>query len=181
MTKSYYTDTGQLRRQENPDGSVLQWRYQTDGRLSQEILRNGSTWTTVYDDFNRIVTRTLTNAAGTVLATEISAYDLRGNLISHTDADGYTKTATYDGLDRVKTAMGPPALSLSNGAPSAQQVTTYIYGASTAKIVTTQNGLGEQTVMTSDALKPARANPGLRRWHHHQPHPHDELRLFRRQ
>ncbi len=151
VTKSYYTDTGLLRRQENPDGSVLSWTYYTDGRLNQEILRNGSTWTTVYDDFNRIVTRTLTNAAGTVLATEISAYDRRGNLISQTDADGYTKTATYDGLDRVKTAMGPPALSLSNGAASAQQVTTYIYGAS-AKIVTTQNGLGEQTVMTSDAL-----------------------------
>jgi RHS repeat-associated protein len=146
VTKSYYTDNGLLRRQENPDGSVLSWTYYTDGRLDQEILRNGSTWTTVYDDVNRIVTRTLTNSTGTTLATESSAYDRRGNLISQTDADGYTKTATYDGLDRIKTSTGP-----ATTAGSAQQTTTYIYGKS-RKTFTVQNALGEQTVTTSDAI-----------------------------
>jgi len=146
VTNTFYTSTGQISEQDNPDGSVLKWRYQTDGRLSQEILRNGATWTTTYDDINRIVTRTLTTSTNIVLATESSAYDRRDNLISHTDPEGYTKTATYDGLNRVKTAMGP-----TTTAGSAQQTTTFIYGAS-SKILTTQNALGEKTVTTSDAL-----------------------------
>jgi RHS repeat-associated protein len=147
VTNTYYTATGQLRRQENPDGSVLQWRYQTDGRLSQEILRNGATWTTVYDDVNRLVTRTLTNAAGTALAQEISLYDRRGNLIAHQDTDGFVKTMTYDGLDRPKTVTGPPAIPNV----SAQQVTAFIYGAS-AKTLATLNALGEGTLTVSDAI-----------------------------
>jgi RHS repeat-associated protein len=146
VTNYYYTDTGQLSEQDNPDGSVLKWRYQTDSRLQQEILRNGSVWTTTYDDVNRIVTRVLTNATGTPIATEISAYDRRGNLISHTDPDGFVKTTTYDGLDRVKTSSGPAAVP-----GSAQQTTTYFYGKS-RKTFTTQNALGEQTVTTSDAI-----------------------------
>ncbi len=146
ITNTSYTSTGQLCQQTNPDGSVLQWRYYTDGRLQQEILRNGSSWTTVYDDINRTVTRTLTNAAGAVLATDISVYDRRGNLVSHTDPEGYVKTTTYDGLNRVKTASGPASV-----AGSAQQTMTFIYGAS-AKALTTQNGLGESTVTVSDAL-----------------------------
>jgi RHS repeat-associated protein len=141
VTSTFYTSTGQLSEQDNPDGSVLKWRYQTDGRLSQEILRNGSTWTTTYDDVNRTVTRRFTDGT-----TESSTYDRRGNLISHTDPDGFTKTATYDGLNRVKTTTGP-----ATAAGSAQQTTTYIYGAS-PKIVTVQNALGEKTVTTSDAL-----------------------------
>lgn len=146
ITNTSYTAGGRPRLQANPDGSVLQWRYYTDGRLQQEILRNGSSWTTVYDDINRTVTRTLTNSTGAVLATDISAYDRRGNLVSHTDPEGYVKTTTYDGLNRVKTATGPAAI-----AGSAQQSTTFIYGAS-AKTLGTQNAFGEQTVTTSDAL-----------------------------
>jgi len=146
VTNSYYTATGQLRRQENPDGSVLESRYYTDGRLQKQILRNGSYWTTVYNDIAHTITRTLASASGTVLATEVSTYDLRGNLVSHTDPEGFTKTVTYDGLNRVKTTTGPAATS-----SSAQQITTTIYGAS-AKTVRTQNALGEQSVTTSDAL-----------------------------
>jgi RHS repeat-associated protein len=149
VTRSFYTDTGQLSEQYNPDGSVLKWRYQTDGRLYQEILRNGSTWTTTYDDVNRIVTRTFSSPASSLSPLAFSltdAYDRRGNLISHTDPDGFTKTATYDGLNRVKTATGP-----ATTAGSAQQTTTFIYGAS-SKMLTTQNTLGEKTVTTSDAL-----------------------------
>jgi len=31
-----YTDTGKLQEQDNPDGSVLKWNYQTDGRIASE-------------------------------------------------------------------------------------------------------------------------------------------------
>ncbi len=50
LTRYLYTSTGQPRDQQNPDGSELKWTYYTDGRLNQEIMRNGSAWTTVYDD-----------------------------------------------------------------------------------------------------------------------------------
>ncbi|MBW8780720.1 MAG: hypothetical protein JF599_02365 [Verrucomicrobia bacterium] len=144
MTTLYYTFTGKPRRQENPDGSVLEWRYYTDGRLQKEILRNGSYWLTAYDDVAHTVTRTLTKADNaTVLATETSLYDLRGNLVSHTDAENFTKTFAYDDLNRVKTVTGP--------ASGAQHILTTTYGAS-AKTLTTQNALGETTVTVSDAL-----------------------------
>jgi RHS repeat-associated protein len=147
VTTTYYTYTGKPRRQENPDGSVLQWRYLTDGRLQKEILRNGSYWLTTYDDIAHTITRTLTKTDNvTVLATETSAYDLRGNLISRTDPESYTKAFTYDGLNRVKIATGPAA-----AVGSAQQVVTNTYGAS-AKTLTTQNALGEKSVTVSDAL-----------------------------
>lgn len=147
VTTTYYTFAGKPRRQENPDGSVQEWRYYTDGRLQKEILRNGSYWLTTYDDIAHTVTRTLTKADGsTVLATVVSTFDLRGNLISQTDPEGYAKTFTYDGLNRLKTATGPAAVT-----GSAQQTTTNIYSAS-AKTATTQNALGEQTVTVSDAL-----------------------------
>ena len=147
VTTTYYTFTGKPRRQENPDGSVLQWRYLTDGRLQKEILRNGSYWLTTYDDVAHTITRTLTKADNvTVLATETSTYDLRGNLISRTDPENYTKTFAYDDLNRVKTATGPAAV-----VGSAQQIVTNTYGAS-AKTLTTQNALGETSVTVSDAL-----------------------------
>jgi len=146
ITKTYYTSTGQLRRQENPDGSILQWSYYTDGRLQNEILRNGSVWTTVYDDVARSVARTLTSSNGSVLAIETSVFDRRGNLITHTDPEGFVKTTAYDGLNRTKTVTGPAGV-----AGSAQQTTTFIYGAS-SKTVTVLNGLNEQTTTTSDAL-----------------------------
>jgi RHS repeat-associated protein len=146
ITNSYYTATGQLRRQENPDGSVLEWRYYDDGRLQKEFQRNGNYWETTYDDINHKVTRTFKQAGGTVLATDISEYDLRGNLTRHTDAEGYVTTKTYDDLNRVKVVTGPPAVT-----GSAQQVTTMIYGAS-AKTQSVQNALNELSVTTSDAL-----------------------------
>jgi RHS repeat-associated protein len=146
VTNTFYTATGQPSEQDNPDGSVLKWRYQTDGRLSQEILRNGSKWTTVYDDINRYVTRTLTTSTGTTLATEISAYDRRGNLTAHLDTEGFVKRAFYDGLDRVKAVAGPASVA---GSP--QQMSIYYYGAS-SRFFATVNNLEEVTYTISDAL-----------------------------
>jgi RHS repeat-associated protein len=145
-TLKSYTSTGELLSQQNPDGSLLQWRYNPDGRIQQEILTNGSTWTTTYDDFNRVVTRVLTSSTQSVLATETSAFDRRGNLTSLTDSDGFLKSASYDGLSRLKLSSGP-----SGVAGSAQQVVSYVYGAS-AMTMTSTNALGEATVLTSDAL-----------------------------
>jgi len=150
VTYYSYTQAGQLSKQQNPDHSVLKWRYQTDGRLSTETRSDGTsdftTSTTTYDDAHYTVTRTLKNAGSTTLATETSIYDCRGNLISHTDVDGYTTTTTYDGLNRPRLVVGPPATS-----SSAQRATAYIYTASD-KTVGVENGVGDIAITISDAL-----------------------------
>ena len=147
VTTTYYTFTGKPRRQENPDGSVQEWRYLSDGRLQKEILRNGSYWLTTYDDVVHTLTRTLTKADNTtVLASETSVFDRRGNLASRTDAEGYAKTFTYDALNRVKTATGPAAI-----VGDAQQSVTNTYTTS-SKTFLAKNALGEMSVTVSDAL-----------------------------
>ncbi len=148
ITYYTYTFTGQPSSQTNPDGSVLQWRYDTngDGRLHQQILSNGATWTYAYKDDQRTVVRTLADSLGNTLATETSVFDCRGNLISRTDTDGFVHTFTYDGLNRVKTATGPGATS-----SSAQQVTTFLYGASD-KVISKVNELGQTSLAISDGL-----------------------------
>lgn len=146
VTAFLYTATGKPRRAVSPDGSVHEWRYLADGRPAKEILRNGSFWETTYDDIARTVVRTLKKPDATVLASETRAYDRRGNLVSTTDAEGYTRTTAYDALDRVKTSTGPAA---ATGA--AQQKTTATYDAA-GKTLRTVNALGEATVTVSDAL-----------------------------
>ena len=146
VTKNFYTYVGQPRRIETPDGAITEWRYLPDGRLYREILRNGTYWETTYDDLARTVTRTLKKPDLTVLASESRTFDRRGNVISTTDAEGYTRTTTYDDLDRPKTVTGPVA-----GPGSAQQTVTTTYDAA-GKTVSTVNALGEVTIATSDAL-----------------------------
>ena len=109
-------------------------------------MRNGSYWESSYDDVARLTTRVLKEAAGLPVATDVNEFDRRGNLVRHTDPEGYVSSFSYDSLDRIKIATGPAAIT-----GSAQQMTTTTYGA-TAKTLTTQNALGEQTVTTSDAL-----------------------------
>ncbi|MBS0631903.1 MAG: hypothetical protein JSS11_08320 [Verrucomicrobia bacterium] len=146
VTKKFYTSTGQLRRQENPDDSAQEWRYYPDGRLQKEILRNGSYWETTYDEVARTVTRTLKSSAGSTLATEVTVSDRRGNIVSRTDAEGKTFGTTYDGLNRPRITIGPAATSTTG-----QQVSTTYYGAS-AKTFVVVNGALERSTTTTDAL-----------------------------
>lgn len=145
-TTTLYNARGQPRHRTHADGSVEQWRYRADGRLVKEILRNGTSWETAYDEPARSITRALKKADGTALAAETRVFNRRGNLTSFTDAEGHAFATTYDDLDRVKTETGPPA-----SAASAQRVATWTYDA--ADIVrTVTNALGERTVETRDAL-----------------------------
>ncbi len=145
-TTTLYNSRGQPRKRTHPDGSVAEWRYRADGRLAKEILRNQTYWQTTYDDIARTATRTLKKPDGTVLASETRAYDLRGNLVSITDAENAVFATAYDDLDRVKTITGPAATTTS-----AQQVTSIAYDAA-GTLTTTTNALGEKTRLTRDAL-----------------------------
>jgi RHS repeat-associated protein len=146
VTAHYYTAAGQLRRRENPDGSVLEWRYDLYGRPVREILSNGSYWETAYNDAARTVTRTFRDAGGASLAVESQTRDRRGNVVSATNAEGHTFVSTYDDLNRVKTSQGPAA-----GPGSGRESLEYIYDAA-GKTTIVRDALGHGTVTTRDAL-----------------------------
>ena len=146
VTKSFYTTTGKLKMQVNPDGTTNQWRYNLDGRIAQEIQPNGAYWQYAYNDANQSVTRTYLNGGFGLSPQEITQLDRRGNVISRTDVDNNIFTSAYDGLDRLKTTTGPSASGSSD-----QQTTTYIYDNS-GKVLTVVDGLGEKTITTSDVV-----------------------------
>lgn len=151
VTSNSYTSRGQLKHQQLPDGRVFEWRYQLDGRVEQEVLPNGNIWHTSYDDLNCIVTRTLKTGDGTTLATEIQKFDRRGNVTETTDALGHVFTKSYDGLNRVKSEVGPTATT-----NSARRTKSFTYGVSDKLLIET-NGLGESIVTVTDVIgRPAR-------------------------
>ncbi len=146
LTTYFYTADGKLRRQENPDGTVLEWRYYRDGRPQREPVTHDTYWETTYDDIARTVIRVLKTGGGATLATTAQTLDLRGNVITSTDAEGNVFTRSYDALDRIKTLVGPTS-TLS----AAQQLQTFAYDAA-GKVTSVTNGRGESTVSTKDIL-----------------------------
>lgn len=146
VTTTFYTDTGKPETQINPDGTTNQWRYNLDGRLAQEIQPNGAFWQYAYNDASRTVTRTYLNGGFPLNPQEIKQFDRRGNLVSHTDVDNNVFNTIYDGLDRVKIASGPASTASSDG-----QFTTWVYDNS-GKVLTVDDGLGNQTVTISDVV-----------------------------
>ncbi|MDF3059387.1 MAG: hypothetical protein K0R17_3602 [Rariglobus sp.] len=146
VTTTLYTQSGLPRHKTESDGSVLEWRYYLDGRVQREPVTHATYREITYDDHARTITRVLKTTAGATLATTTETYDRRGNLLSSTDEEGLTVTATYDALDRVKTKTGPGAT-----ASSAQQVFTTLYDAS-GKVTTVSDALGNKTITTKDIL-----------------------------
>lgn len=144
VTETLYTSTGQPRFRRNADGSTNAWRYYADGRPATNFLGNSQYWFTTYDDAKRLVKRTFSDDAGN---TETTVLDRRGNVVLTTNAVGAVFTNSYDGLDRLKVAVGPATVS----GVSTQQITSYIYDASGSTLIVS-NVLGEKTVSTSDAL-----------------------------
>ena len=160
-TEAQFTSTGKPKFQRNADGSTNTWRYYLDGRPRREIQRNGAYWETTYDDANRKITRIFYAASGSPQATNSTVMDRRGNVISKTDAGGNVFTNVYDGLDRMKFAGGPIAMTVAATGMDfqnpvyvtnySQQTTAYLYDSS-GQVTTAINALGEKTVTTSDAL-----------------------------
>jgi YD repeat-containing protein len=146
VTSYDYTGGGQVKHQSKPDGTVLEWRYLVDGRTDREPVNHNTYWDYAYDDYSRTVTRVLKTNAGATLLTESKTFDRRGNVVSETDGEGHTFTATYDDLDRPKVLSGPPTTT-----SSAQQSVTYTYDAS-GKTTASTNALGESEVVTKDLL-----------------------------
>ena len=94
-------------------------------------------------------------AAAPLCSTLVEEYDRRGNRIRSVDAEGYSFTNAYDGLDRLSVAAGPaqsrPAETNDGSPETGRQITRYSYdpGRRTESAV---NALGETTLITADAL-----------------------------
>ena len=161
VTEIRYTSTGQPSFRQNADGSTNGWTYYLDGRLRREVQGNGAYWETTYKDAARTVTRIFYSATGVPQATNSTVFDRRGNSAQWVDAGGNTFTNFFDGLGRLKSAVGPATISIfeTGSLPNSgiyttnifQQITTYLYDSS-GKTLTVSNALGEKTTTTFDAL-----------------------------
>jgi YD repeat-containing protein len=160
VTETQYSSGGRPKYRRTPDGATNGWLYYLDGRVRREVQSNGAYWETTYQDSERTITKIFKTAAGTAQATNVSETDRRGNVIRRVDAGGFTFTNKFDGLDRIKSAMGPVvtfdpppgAPGLPGGTPPPiQQVTQTFYDAA-GVVVTNVNALGEKTITYSDAL-----------------------------
>jgi RHS repeat-associated protein len=167
ITTNLYTITGKPEYRSNPDGSTNAWRYYLDGRIKREIQSNGSYWQTVYDDANRITTRTFYSAANVAEATNSTQLDRRGNAIQKVDAGNNVFTTSFDDLDRAKVSAGPAIVTVSQSSGSGtspglgtnvtyvtnvlQQTSTSFFDAA-GRTTTNVNALGESTVNKLDAL-----------------------------
>jgi YD repeat-containing protein len=157
VTTTLYNITGKPETQYNADGSTNAWRYYLDGRIYQEIQRNGAYWQTTYDDVNRIATRTFCSAAGMPEATNSVQLDRRGNVIVRVDEGGNAFTNAYDGLDRVKVNAGPaivtveaetgmnPEGPITYVTNVLQEISTNFYDAA-GRAETNVNALGESKI-----------------------------------
>jgi uncharacterized protein RhaS with RHS repeats len=107
VTQTLYTQAGKPQYISGADGATNGMTYYLDGRPKRQYQANGSYWQSVYDDVNLLTTKTFFNSAGTPLATNISGFDRRGNVILKVDEAGNAFTNLYDGLNRVKLTAGP--------------------------------------------------------------------------
>ncbi len=114
-TTRLYTTNGLLKRKLDPDGTESSFVYDFFGRPVLQAS-NGITWETTYDDANNTVTRVQKESG----ITEIRTFDNRGNLLTLTDAEGYTWTKSYDLLNRTISETDPEGY-----------ITTWSYGQDT--------------------------------------------------
>ena len=164
VTQTLYTTAGKPYYVSNPNGSTNGFTYYLDGRINREIQGNGAYWRTFYNDAALTATRIFYSAGGIALATNITLYDARHNALQTTDAGGNTFTNVFDGLNRVKAAIGPAVVTvtasgggLSLGGPttytttSLQHSVTNVFDAA-GLATSSYNALGEKTTTTFDAL-----------------------------
>lgn len=159
VSEALYTSVGKQRFFKSFAGVTNAHTFYLDGRPRRDIQNNGAFWETTYDDVNFRTIRTFFSTNGAALASLTNVVDRRGNVIRRTDAAGYTFTNVFDGLDRLKTSLGPvvaytqpPNAPTISGAPATTQqaVTNYYDYAGIA--FTNVNALGEKQITISDAL-----------------------------
>jgi RHS repeat-associated protein len=121
QTRSFvYDSLSRLKQATNPESGLIQYNYDNNGNLTSKIDARNITTSYVYDNLNRVKTRSysdttpavsyfydnLTNAKGklikvssSVSTTEYSSFDSFGRLLAHkqtTDGQTYNSAYTYN-------------------------------------------------------------------------------------
>ena len=140
-TRYDYDGENRMLRTHHPDGGVERFFYDGAGNLLKHVLpgqydRNtddGAGYAYTYDKEGRLLT--ITAPDGTV--EETRAYDLWGNLVTKTDAEGYTTHYTYDLAGRLVRELIPTG---DGAADPAYRMTEYAYDANGNRIKETRFG-----------------------------------------
>jgi RHS repeat-associated protein len=164
VTQTLYTQTGSPYFVSTPDGATNGTTYYLDGRVKCQYLVNGSYWQTVYDDVNLLATRTFYASGGVALATNVSGFDRRGNVILKVDAAGNAFVSVFDGLNRVKMSAGPAITNVIQQTSGMTPGGPYTYLTNVLQhsvintfdaaglVTTSANALGETNLTTMDVL-----------------------------
>ncbi len=93
--KAEYDESGRIKSQTAPDGTIIQMVYDADGLVSK-IIRNGKvTKELVRDEFKRLV-----GEKDGLSRFSSKKHDIRGNLLSETAANGSVTRYEYDSMGR---------------------------------------------------------------------------------
>ncbi|MBS0637121.1 MAG: RHS repeat-associated core domain-containing protein [Verrucomicrobia bacterium] len=101
-TYRHYTSNGLVLKEIYPDNTVSATVYDIAGRPVEET-KNGIRWDIIYNDKEHSVTRLQKDSN----IRELYQYDMRGNVIAFTDAEGHLWKKSYDGLDRLVSESTP--------------------------------------------------------------------------
>lgn len=118
-----YEDGGQLATSQGPNGALTQHFYTTNGLLNLEQFSDGTESSSVYDVFGRLIIETVQGIVWDISYDDIARkvtrthratgvaetreFDVRGNEIAFTDAEGFTWIKVYDGLNRLVSETDP--------------------------------------------------------------------------
>ena len=129
-TRYDYDGENRMLRTRHPDGGVERFFYDGTGNMVKHVLPgqydensdDGAGYTYAYDKEGRLLS--VTAPDGTV--EETNAYDLWGNRVTKTDADGYSSHYTYDLAGRLTRELVP----VGDGAGDVScRMTAYAYDA----------------------------------------------------
>lgn len=107
VTSSSYNAVGEPVRVVDGAGQATTYGYDFAGRRVSTRLPDATSRAVSYDDAGNVVGTADKDAAGAVLRSTSSVYDVAGNLASSTDARGNTSTFTYDATGAVTGQVEP--------------------------------------------------------------------------
>ncbi|MBX6166889.1 MAG: DNRLRE domain-containing protein [Thermobispora bispora] len=160
-TTATVNPAGEVTRLTDPLGDTTTFEFDLAGRQTKVTDPLGKSGVTTYDLAGRPITVKDLDADGATVRTRSIDYDLDGNPVRRTDAEGHAVTYDFDALGRVKRVVEPvsatDSITTSFGYDAAGERTRYTDGRGNATI-TTYNSLG----LVESVIEPSTAqHPGL--------------------
>ena len=122
-----YDPAGRISSLTNPEKQVSSWLYDAAGRMTANLLANGTQVSNTYDNADRVLLLANLTSGGTTLSSFIYTYDQMGNRTQVIEANGDVVSWSYD-----------PTYQLSNEQRS---------GANSYNVSYTYDPVGNRTLM----------------------------------